>query len=186
MKRLLIVLVSLTCAASSFAFDPTPQPGRIALLRSSVANDEPMIAALADELRRRGLDAFDSGLTWDEAVRETPPADYLVDLAGSEPDADEIAGIGVGGDSGEISLGVVSTRMFVEVRVYDAVTLELIGSETLSSRSTAVLPTGVGIGGRALFAWFALPFVQHAQSRRVVRSAARDAAAAIEATLRPR
>ena len=183
----------LIVPSAAMAFDGTRRAERIAVLRAPdthIRADDAVVSdavttSLTRELRRRGFDAFDAERTYDEAMRDgAADADYLIEIVGAGADVRDHAGIGVGGRNAEISLGVVVSRVAAELRVYDGETMELIASEDLSARSTAVLPTGVGVGGRAIFAWVALPLVERAQLRSVARAAARDAASAVTAAVR--
>jgi hypothetical protein len=54
--------------------------------------------------------------------------------------------------------------------------MELIETHDLAKRNTAVVPTSVSVGGGSLFAYVALPMIERAQVRRVVRAVGRKAA----------
>jgi hypothetical protein len=193
MKRLIAAVFLVFVPGIAMAFDGTRHPARIAVLLpadtqaradESPASDE-VTRYLARELRQRGFDAFDADRTYDEAVRDgAGDADYAIEIIGEDSRSVDRGGVGVGGRHGEVSISVLTSRVAAELRVYDGQTMELIASEDLSRRSTALLPTSVGLGGRAFFAWVALPFVERAQMRGVARAAARDAASAVTAAVR--
>jgi hypothetical protein len=185
MKRALPILALLLAAHAAFAFDSARRPARIAVLRGESDAQMAVADALRRELRARGLDAFDAERTYDEVVDDrTDIADYYVEITGGEATTEDYGGIGISGPHADVELGVVVSRLAAELRVYDAATMEVLATQNLSKRSTAVLPTSVGIGGRALYAFVALPFIERAQHRSVARAAARDAASLVAATVR--
>ena len=67
--------------------------------------------------------------------------------------------------------------------MYDGTTLELLSTDHLFRRSSAVVPTGVGIESGPFFAFVALPFIERVKARRVARAAARDAVSNVVATI---
>jgi len=188
MKRrfltLCLTLLMLSSASTAWAFDTTRRTerrgSRIAVLRGEHDAQIAMTHALRRELRERGLDAYDAERTYDEAFEERASnADYLVEVAEVEPFSEDYGGVGVGGRHADVELGIVVSRLRAEVRVYDGATMELIARENLSKRKTALMPTSVGIGGNAIYAVLALPFLERAQHRSIARAAARDAAAIV-------
>lgn len=192
MQRWSAGLVLLFLAGSAFAFDTTRHPVRIAILRpvahfdgdaeSSIQNL--VLRSLTARLRERGFDAFDAGMTYDDAAGREAVADYLVEIAGGEAFSDDYGGVGFGSRNADVMLEVVASRVAGQLRVYDGRTLDLLAREDISRRSSAILPTSIGLGGREYFAVIALPFVQWVQVRRVAHAAARDAAAAVTDTVR--
>jgi hypothetical protein len=191
MKRLLIALLLLVPGTAALAFDETRTAPRVGVLRyddeafgpgGAWMSDE-IVRHLLEELRERGVDAFDARVTYDEAADEGfAEADYLVEIA-ADADAGDFGGIGVGGPHGGVELSLLVARVAAEVRVYDGRTFELISTDNLRKRNRAVLPTAVGFGGRRSWLAIAVPFAQWAQQRRVARDAARDAASKVTATL---
>ena len=181
MKRLLLSLILLITASSAFAFDPSR--GRVDRIGVLAAEDHERLdrgamvrSYLADALRRRGLDAFNANYTYDELVRDGhSEADLYVELVG---DADErgFGGVGVGGHHGGVDLAVIRNYTSAWVRVYDGRTFQIIDTFDLSKESTAVVPTAIGVGGRHVGLWIALPFVQYARHRAAARAVASDAA----------
>jgi hypothetical protein len=196
MKRLLLFVTLLLAANAAFAFDAKRKPLRVGVLRvadeyrhgteSYVAIN--VVRYLREELRNRGLDAFDAKMTYDDLARGDTPrdADYYVELLGAAATSDSYGGIGIGTYDLGVSIEVLVARVAAELRVYDAETLETVARDGLAKRNTAVMPTSVGIGGPRLFAMIAVPFVHAAQYRRVVQAAARDAATRIDAALAAR
>ena len=179
MKRLLATLCLLLTATAAFAFDSTRRTERIAVLRGPHEVQTAMADALRRELRERGFDAFDAERTYEEVMDDgSIVADYFVEFASAEPATYDHGGIGVAGRHADVGVGVVTSKMFCEVRVYDAETMELIESENLSKRNTSLMPTSVGIGGGVFYAVIGLPF-ERAQERRVARAVAREAASVV-------
>ncbi|HEX2122701.1 MAG TPA: hypothetical protein VHL59_13770 [Thermoanaerobaculia bacterium] len=193
MKRLPLFVTLLLLANAAFAFDATRKPIRVGVLHVAdeyrqgseayLANG--VVRYLREELRNRGLDAFDAKMTYDDLARGDAPrdADYYVELLGAGASSDSYGGIGIGTYDAGVSLEVIVARVAAELRVYDADTLETVARDGLAKRNTAVMPTSVGIGGPRLFAMIAVPFVHAAQYRRVVQAAAREAAARVDAAL---
>jgi hypothetical protein len=173
-------------ATSALAFDSTKSAQRVGVLLSGHDVDPTMTRALVGELRGRGLDAFDVGLTYEELLDEeaVPIADYIIEIRGGEARSADHGGIGISGRNAGVELGIVSTKVNAELIVYNGETMEKLAVSDLSKRTTALMPTGVGIGGRALFAYVALPFIERAQHRSVARKAAREAASFVTATIR--
>jgi hypothetical protein len=184
MKRLLLALCLLSMATTTFAFDSTKRVERIGVLRGVSGGPLMMADALRRELRSRGFDAFDVERSFEE-VNEDPSdiADYYVEIVGVPYTAD-YGGIGVSGRHAAVDVGVVVSRVAAELRVYDGTTMELLATENLSKRSTALLPTGVAVGGGAIYTYLAFPFIERVQQRNVARAAARDAASIVIAALR--
>jgi hypothetical protein len=180
MKRLPLLLCILLTAAAAHAFDTTRASLRIGVLRASQDVDVAVVRYFRAELRERGFDAFDAEVTYEEWLRDgAAAADYYAEIVGGEPTARDHGGIALAGGPVDVSLGVVSSRVAAEVRLYDGATADLLVSEELTKKTTALLPTGVGAGGRALYGWIALPFIERAQFRHVVRAAARAAAGVV-------
>jgi hypothetical protein len=185
MKRLFVALCLTLLATSALAFDSTRRGERIAVLRGTHDAQIAMANALRRELRARGIDAFDAERTYDEVLDErTSIADYYVEIAEARPTTEDYGGVGVAGRHADVELGIVVSRLQAELRIYDGETMELIATENLSKRKTALMPTSVGIGGGALYAVLALPFIERAQHRSVARAAARDAATLVVAAVR--
>lgn len=181
MKRFaLIVMVSLP----AFALTPLTRGNRIGVLRMSeqfAYGAEQAVARsigrnLQDELSSRGFDAFDARATFEEIRRGVDVADYYIEIVSSDathhPVGSVMAGLGPVG----VDVGVVVSRVAAELRLYDGRTLELLERYDLRDTKTAVMPTGVGLGGRAFWAYIALPFAQRAQHRSAAREVARQAA----------
>ncbi|HEX8171248.1 MAG TPA: hypothetical protein VF824_11970 [Thermoanaerobaculia bacterium] len=195
MKRLLLALCLIAVPAAAIAFDTTPRPervraDRVALVRTPLRDGDAFVhdavrRALERELRARGFDAFDANATFDELARDDAfEADYIVEITAGDADLRDYGGVDVGTRAGAVSLGVVAARVAAEVRVYDGRSLRELGRQSLAKKQTAILPTGVGVGGRAWFAEVALPFVERAQLRSVAAAAAREAAAAVTDVVR--
>jgi hypothetical protein len=192
MKRLTVALLVLLAPGVAFAFDASRHPARIGVLRPLAQYDrgressiqDLVLRSLRSELRERGYDAFDAQMTYEEAERrDAGTADYLVEVVGGDAYSDDYGGIGIGGRNAEVTIAVIASRVAGQLRIYDARTMELLANKSISRRSSAVLPTSIGLGGREFYAVVALPFVQWAQFRRVAHAAAHDAAEIVTTTL---
>ncbi len=186
MKRLIIFASLMLLATSASAFDSTKSAQRIGVLRSGHDINPTMMRALVGELRGRGFDAFDAGLTYTELLDEeaVPIADYVVEIRGGEPLAYDHGGVGIAGRHADLHLGLVSSRVRAELIVYDGHTMEKLATTDLSKRRTGLMPSGFGIGGGWLYTYVALPFAERAQNRSVAKKAAREAASFVTATIR--
>ncbi|PYL83876.1 MAG: hypothetical protein DMF17_12285 [Verrucomicrobia bacterium] len=80
-----------------------------------------------------------------------------------------------------VEVAVVVGRVAAEVRLYDGRTLNIIESYDLHRDNTAVVPTGIGIAGRSIWAAIMLPFVQYSQYRSAAHEVAHQAALRIAA-----
>jgi hypothetical protein len=184
MKRWAVAVIFSIVPGVALAFDPTPRPVRVGVL---IAEDQgPGVVAryLREQLRARGVDAFDAQLTYDEMVSlENTDADFFVEIVAEDAGSAGYGGIDIGNRNGFIGLSVLVSRVAAEVRLYDGVTREILATEDLRSRKSAVLPTAAGIGSRSFFAALALPFVQDAQYRSALREAAREAAERVTVAL---
>ena len=191
MKRVLLALCLMLVAGAAFAIDTDRRADRVGVLRAEVDSgdtyvEEAVVRSLVAELRRRGFDAFDTNLELRELDGDDiPHADYFVEIAGSGSDVGEFGALGISNRHVDLELSLVMSRVAAELRVYDGSSLDLIRTEKLSRTKAAVLPTGVGVGTRSLFAAIALPFVERAQFKSATKAAARDAATKVAAVLRP-
>ena len=196
MKRPVLGLLILLLATPLFAINTNVlrRGARIGVLRMSeqfdVAAERTVSNAIEDALPRAlrdcGFDAFDTQRTYDDVRNgDGPGAAFYVEVVGARAGDREAAGVGVGAENVYASVGVVVSRVAAEVRLYDGKTLELIDRFDLSKKSTAVVPTSVGIGGRYIWAAFALPFVHYGQYRSAAHDVARQAAEAIARTAAP-
>ena len=185
MKRLVFALSLLLAAGAAHAFDPVPARTRIGVLRCSGVSEHEresyaqraVLDSLGNELRERGFDAYDAEATFDEVAQaDVREADYYVEIVGGHAETIDHGGVGLGSRYADVSLGVIVSRVAAELRVYDGETMDVLYTETLKKKNTAVVPTSVGIGGRSFFAVFATPFLERAQVRSVARAAARVAA----------
>lgn len=189
MKRALFASLLLVVAVPAMAFKTTLRRGdRVAILRTQIGDDyrgEERVAKtvclyLQRELRHRGMDAFDAGITWDDVVREgRSDADYYVEVVASDADSASVGGVGIGNRNVGVDVAVVMSRVAATIRLYDGRTLELIDTLDLHRSSSAIMPTAIGVGRDHLSLWIAIPFVQYSRYRAAARAIARDAAAQI-------
>ena len=186
MKRSLLALCLILAATTAFAFDSTKGADRIGILRGASEGGSTMERSLLAELRNRGFDAFDVGLTYEELLDQeaVPIADYIVEINAGQPQTADYGGVDVVGRHADVSLGGVVSTVAAELRLYDGTTMELIATSDLSKRSAALMPTYVGIGGGSIYASLALPFIERAQHRSVAKKAARAAASFVTASIR--
>jgi hypothetical protein len=183
MKRAILAL-TLIAASPLLAFDAEPVKPSIGIVQAAGIHpldrssyiQKSVSEALRNELRRRGFEAFTQDATIDD-IRDTEDrrADYYVEIISGAELAD-YGGVGVGGRHGDVSLGVLASRVAADVRIFDGKTMSVLSTETLSKKNTAVVPTSIGLGDRGLFAFIALPFIERAQVRSVTRAVAKEMA----------
>lgn len=186
MKRLLIAIACTALAASAMAINVDAKHGdRVGVLMVSEHNvpvtdvriAESVLNYLRDELAARGFDAFRVETTYDMLRREDRPvARYYVEIASSHGEATAQGGVGTAVGPVAAEVGIVVGRVAAEMRVYDGRTLDLIDSFDLAQSHMTVAPTGVGIRGLPIFAWIAVPIVQHTQIRAATHAVAKQAA----------
>lgn len=190
MKRFALAFLLLFPVAA-YAFDKTLPTPRIGVLRQPAAMlhdgdamvSDAVLRYVTEELRGRGLDAYDAGVTYDEAIdRNYGDADYLIEIA-ADADGRDYGGMGVGGRAGGVGLGLLVARIAAEVRIYDGRTFQLIDRQTLHHKNRSLLPTSISLGGRAAWIGVAIPIAQTVQFRNVARAAARGAATFVTATV---
>jgi len=186
MRFTIALLTVCAIAVPALALVQTPRPGdRIGILRMSdrythgaeqtVANT--VQSDLRRELRALGFDAFDARITYEELARQSSPnADFFVEVVSSHAVNHPRGGVGVAASGVAVDVGLVVAQVAAEVRVYDGRTMNEIAHFDLQKDNTAFLPMSIGIGGRWLWGYFALPFVQYGQYRAAAHEVARMAA----------
>jgi hypothetical protein len=189
MKRLAFI-VGIAMTVPAFALTQSPRPGdRIGVLRMSDTYthgaEQSVARAVQTDLRRElrdlGFDAYDARLTFDELSRySAPAAEYFVEIISSHS-VNPVGGVGVGAGAVSVEVGVVVAEVAAQVRVYDGRTLNQIAEFDLHKNNAAILPMGIGLGGRWTWAYFALPFMQYGQYRAAAHAVARQAAERIAA-----
>lgn len=164
---------------------PVSHGDRIGVLRMSSryaeGADETVATTLQKDLRRElravGFDAFDARASYDDLSRgSVSHADYYVEVVSSDADNRSVGGGGAAIGRVAVDIDVVVSRVAAEIRVYDGRTLELVDRFDLRNRRTAVVPTGIGVGHRFVWAFIALPLVQYGQYRSAAHEIARQAA----------
>jgi hypothetical protein len=196
MKRPLLGLLLVLVSVPVFAIHTNVlrRGDRIGVLRMSeqfdFASEETVAKTIESDLPRalrdRGFDAYDTQATVDDVRRgDAGGAAYYVEVVSARAGGRETAGIGVGTEGIGATVSVVVSRVAAEVRLYDGKTLELIDRYELSKKSTGVVPTSVGIGGRYVWAALALPFVHYGQYRSAAHDVARQAAERIAQAAQP-
>lgn len=186
MKRLALVILSLSIAAPLFAITGQPVRGnRIGVLRIAERYDggpeqavaESVQRDLQDELRRLGFDAFASDRFYDDLRRadDHHPA-YWVEIVSGHASDRGAGEIGVGGNGIAGTIGIVVSSVAAEVRLYDGRSPEMIRSFDLRHRSTSVAPTGIGVGGPWSWLWVGVPLFRSNDYRSAAQAVAHDAA----------
>ena len=175
MRRAVVLTLLMLLSIPAFALNRSRVHAgdRVGVLRSVPGGEaDPVERALVRELRRRGIDAFDAAATYDDVVRGSETrADWYVAIAGGEREA-PLGGIGVGGGGIATTVVVVDSDVAVQVRLYDGHTFDEVEHYDVRSRHTNVVPTGVGVGGRVLWAWLPLALLSRDPSAAIARDAA--------------
>ncbi|HEX7809389.1 MAG TPA: hypothetical protein VF608_11705, partial [Thermoanaerobaculia bacterium] len=164
MKRLLAAALVLLVPGVALAFDTTrraqPDTVRIAILSSDAdgSGEDRMVRTkvvnyLQRELRSRGFDAYETEWTYDDAANaENVDVDYYVEMVGAGADSNAVGGVDIAGRNAEVSIGVVTSLVGAELRLYDARTMELLTTQSIAKRTSAIRPTSIGLGGADVFA----------------------------------
>lgn len=188
MRRLSISLVILLAAASASAITTERAP-RIALLDLAPRYEMQVDAfgamrdSLRDALKQHGFDVFTTADRYDDLGRfKDGRAEYYVEIVGTDRDAR----VNGGGDVavGPVAVGVSSVRHreFVELRLYDGNTLDVIRTYQLDASSNGLVPTAIGLRScNFFFSLFLAPWTEGAHARRAIHAVAREAARRITA-----
>jgi hypothetical protein len=186
MKRTLTFVVLFLTATSAFAFDTDRERVKVGVLR--IAHDfrgadnavaERVLDNLRSELRKRGFDAFDAQMTYEQLEQETVRnADYYVEILAPTNDSQSRGGVGVGGPYAGVSVEMLVARVAAEMQLYDGDTLETIAAEPLGAKTRGLMPTtlDIGVGGRSVWALIAVPLMRNAEYRMAAQAVARQAA----------
>lgn len=185
MKKILPLLLC-AIAIPALALTTTPRPGdRVGVLRMSdrfaYGAEQTVASTIQNDLRRElhdlGFKAFDARITYNELLRRGPgEADYYVEVVSAYAAGRPVGAVGAAIDGLAVEMGLMVSNVAAEVRLYDGRTLNLVESYDLARRNTAVVPTGIGIAGRSIFAAIMLPFVQWGQYRSAAHDFAHQAA----------
>jgi len=173
---LLVVLVLVSIPAFAINRSRVRAGDRVGVLRSFPGERDPIERSLVRELRARGIDAFDAEVTYEDLVRgDAASAAWYVEVsfAGHEAPA---CGVGVGAGPVSTTVAVVDSDIAAHMRLLDGRTFEEIDAFDLRRHGRSVQPTGIGLGGRAIWAWLPLAFLTRTGA---VDEMARDAAARI-------
>ncbi|HEX7191557.1 MAG TPA: hypothetical protein VF381_08285 [Thermoanaerobaculia bacterium] len=184
MRRLSLSLALLLLAAASASAVTTQRPPTMALLDLSPRYEMRVDAfgAMRDSLKlalqRHGFDTFKTAARYDDlTLSAADNADYYLEIIGSEREAHTNGGGGV--DMGPVDVGVaaVKNRHFLEVRVYDGHTLDVLGTYQLDASNTSFVPTILGVHGYRFFmSLFVTPWTDRSQAQHAIDAVAREAA----------
>ncbi|MBK5259014.1 MAG: hypothetical protein JJE51_05425 [Thermoanaerobaculia bacterium] len=177
MRSLALAVLVAVFAVPLSAFDTNAQRGdRIGVITNREVN-EVVCGYLTTELRRLGFEAFRTSETIDDlAERNESEADYYVELVAGGTDNYSWGGVDIGGDGAGVGIDVGTTFASARIQLYDGRTLELIDTFEVRKKTTAVGPSAIGIGGRHVGLWIAVPFVRYMRERSAIRAVAREAA----------
>lgn len=177
MRSLVLAVLIAVSADPLSALDPSVQRrDRIGVISNREVH-QVVSGYLTNELRRLGFDAFRTSETIDDlAERNESEADYYVELVAGRTDNQTWGGVGIGGDGAGVGIDVGTTFASARIQLYDGRTLELIDTLDVRKKTTAVGPSAIGIGGRHVGLWIAVPFVQYMRERSAIRAVAREAA----------
>jgi hypothetical protein len=137
---------------------------------------------LREALAEAGFTVTLVGRTID-AMKEGTDDDILIDVGFADESGSPLGAVGAGavvegvGVGGEVS--VVEASAMVEIRIYNAKTLEPLTSLEMNGEATGVALTSIGIGDP--YGWFQIriPIKSKGPLKQVARNIARDAAAAL-------
>ena len=184
-KSLAIVAVSLF-AASAFALNvhKLSEHARIDVLatpdRYLYGHEQRlnriMQKSLTEELTSAGFNAAVTRNTYDELERaEETNADYYVEVVYTDVTGRPIAEISTGGPVG-VDVGIESSRVRAEVRLYDGRTLEMLERFQLQQSRIVPVIEAVGVVSANIYVQAAIPFVRYAQLRSAIRAVAQQGA----------
>lgn len=186
MRRLSLSFALILAAASASALTPV-RPPTMALLDLSPRYEMRVDAfgamrdALKVALHRHGFDAYTTDVRYDDLRDQRGGhADYYLEIIGSERDAYSRGGGGVAAGPLDVGVSAVKNRQFLELRVYDGYTLEVLGTYHLDASSTSLVPSLLGLRGYNFFvSLFIAPWSDRSQAHRAIDAVAREAASRI-------
>jgi hypothetical protein len=174
MKRALLICL---VATPLFALTPLPKGNRVGLLRADDSVAKTIGSELLPELAARGFNAFDTRATFEDVQRgQGARADYYLEIVTSDATQHPVGGVGAAVGPAVVDMGIITSRVAAELRVYDGRTLELLDRYDLHDTKTGIAPTGVGLRGYAFFGYIALPFIQRHQYHAAAHEVAMQAA----------
>jgi len=185
MRRLSLLLALLLLAASASAL--TTRHPTIALLDLAPRYEMRVDAfgAMRDSLKialaQHGFDAYKTAERYDDIERfKSGNADYYLEIIGSEREAHATGGGGAGAGPVDIGVTAVKNRQFLELRIYNGQTLEVLRTYQLDASSTSLVPSLLGLRGYNFFArLFIAPWTDRGQAQRTIDRVAREAASRI-------
>jgi len=137
-----------------------------------------MRGALKTALDRHGFDAYETNIRFDDLQRfKSGNSDYYLEIIGSEREAHSKGGGGVGVGPVDVGVSAVKNRHFLELRVYDGSTLEVLRTYQLDASSTSLVPSLLGVRGYNFFvSLFIAPWTERSQAQHAIDAVAREAA----------
>lgn len=182
---ILRVLALLLVAVPAFAL--TTRRPTIALLDLSPRYEMRVDAfgAMRDSLKvsltRHGFDAYTTSDRYEEIERfRDGNADYYLEIIGSEREAHSNGGGGVGVGPVDVGVTAVKNRHFLELRVYDGRSLDVLRTYQLDASTTSLVPSLLGVRGYNFFvSLFVAPWTDRAQAQHTIDRVTREAAARI-------
>ena len=189
MKRL-IIAVAVLYAPALFGALVVQRGDRVAMLRAADGEVDTWLlnrvrVNLTNELRSLGIDAFDARLTYADAkTARRADARYLLDVRSART-ATRVVPVDVSpltpaviptgavatGPASAVMVPDTSTTIDLELRLYDAATLDLVRTYEVHEN----VSTGPAFGAGPRFV-FLMPFPRYVSTREAARAAAREAA----------
>lgn len=180
MRRFVLVLLVFV-ATPLLGINTGPVSGdRIAVLsswdhRTSVAEFVPRYLTVA--LERAGYDAYRLRETLDE-YRERSRSDrrdhFVIEIDSLDRDVEAWSAVGLGRRHVGAEVSVVSARIAVTVRLYEAESMALVDEFTVERNATTPTVSAVGLGDRHSFLFVDLPFMNRIPYRIAAKDVARD------------
>jgi hypothetical protein len=168
---LILVLLIAAVPALALNFSRVHAGDRVGVLESIVGGHDGIERALVRELQQRGVDAFAADITYDELVRghAGPEAAWYVEIATGGGEAAN-GGVAVGLGPVTTAVDVVHSDIVVQVRLFDARTVEEIDRYEIRRHGRNVVPAGVSVGIWPFRAW--VPIAATFRENDIAREAA--------------
>ena len=183
MRRSTLFLALILVAASASAFTTERKP-TMALLDLAPRYEMQVDAfgAMRDSLKlallNHGFDAYKTIDRYDDLTRfATGNAGYYLEIIGSEREAHSRGGGGVGVGPLDVGVTAVKNRHFLELRIYDGHSLDVLRTYQLDASNTSLVPSILGVRGYNFFvSLFIAPWTDRSQAQHTIDTVAREAA----------